>query len=78
MTVTVTTRNDINLETVLRVAWQNERVTLSEAALSEIARCRTAFLNLIAKDPSVVIYGVTTAMGELAHTRLSIEERERH
>lgn len=78
MTVTLTHRNDINLETVLRVAWQNERVTISEAALSEIARCRTAFLNLIDKDPSVVIYGVTTAMGELAHARLSIEERERH
>lgn len=78
MTVIITNRNDINLETVLRVAWQNEDVALSETALSEIARCRAAFLNLIDKDPSVVIYGVTTAMGELAHTRLSVEERERH
>ncbi len=78
MTVVITTRHDINLETLLRVAWQKEPVMLSDAALSEIARCRTAFLNLINKDPSVVIYGVTTAMGELAHTRLSTDERERH
>ena len=78
MTVTITSRNDINLDTVQRVAWQNEPVMLSAAALAEIARCRAAFLSLIDTDPSLVIYGVTTAMGELAHTRLSIEERERH
>lgn len=78
MTVTITSRNDINLDAVLRVAWQNEPVRLSAAALAEIARCRAAFLSLIDTDPAPVIYGVTTAMGELAHTRLSFEERERH
>ena len=78
MTVTLTRREDINLETVLRVAWQGEDVRLSEAALAEIERCRAAFLRLIDSDPPPVIYGVTTAMGELAQERLSVEERERH
>ncbi|KAH8803707.1 histidine ammonia-lyase [Xylogone sp. PMI_703] len=78
MTVTIKNRADITLEAVLRVAWRQEDVKIDELALDEIQRCRTAFLSLIENDPSVVIYGVTTAMGELAHKRLSIEERERH
>ncbi len=78
MTVTLTKRADINLQSVLRVAWQGEHVRIGESALQEIARCREAFLHLIDNDPDVMIYGVTTAMGELASTRLSTEERERH
>lgn len=78
MTVTINKRVDITLEAVLRVAWQKEDVKIGEQALDKIERCRTAFLNLIDNDPSVVIYGVTTAMGELARTKLSAEERERH
>ena len=78
MTVTLSKRADINLDSVLRVAWQQEDVAISEAAMAEIARCRAAFLQLIDTDPSVMIYGVTTAMGELASTRLTQEERDRH
>ena len=78
MTVTLSKRADINLDSVLRVAWQQEGVAISEAAMAEIARCRAAFLQLIDTDPSVMIYGVTTAMGELASTRLTQEERDRH
>lgn len=78
MTVTLTKRADINLESILRVAWQGESVQISEEAVAEIARCRASFLHLIDNDPTVMIYGVTTAMGELASTRLSKEERERH
>ena len=78
MAVTLTKRVDINLQAVLRVAWQGEHVRLSEDALREIARCREAFLRLIDNDPNVMIYGVTTAMGELASERLSVEERARH
>lgn len=78
MTVTITKRHDINLDTVLRVAWRGEAVTISPEALAEIERCRTAFLHLIDTDPDLMIYGVTTAMGELAKTRLAREERDRH
>jgi histidine ammonia-lyase len=78
MTVTLSKRADINLDSVLRVAWRQESVVISEDALAEITRCRAAFLQLIDTDPSVMIYGVTTAMGELASTRLTQEERDRH
>ena len=66
MTVVLTTRNDINLDSFRRVAWQGEGVRISEAALQRIAQCRESFLQLIDNDPELVIYGVTTAMGELA------------
>jgi histidine ammonia-lyase len=78
MTVTLTKRADINLNSVLAVAWKNESVQISEVALDRIARCRVSFLELIDSDPAPVIYGVTTAMGELASTKLEMEERDRH
>ena len=45
---------------------------------ARIASSRAAFLELIDKDPAVVIYGVTTAMGERASQRLAPEERDQH
>ena len=78
MTVVLTRRADINLESYRRVAWQGEGVRLSDTALQVIADCRRSFLALIEKDSDLVIYGVTTAMGELAGRRLKPKERERH
>lgn len=78
MTVTLTARTDVNLDTVYRVAWKNENVRLSDQALSRIAECRDLFLRLIDSDPEPTIYGVTTAMGELASRRLEKNERDRH
>ena len=68
MTVTLTKRADIDLNAFLRVAWRKEDVRIDAAALAQIERCRASFLRLIETDPTVVIYGVTTAMGELAST----------
>jgi histidine ammonia-lyase len=78
MTVTLDARTDINLETVYRVAWKGEDVRFSDQALRRIAECRDLFLRLIDSDPEPIIYGVTTAMGELASRRLQKDERERH
>ncbi len=78
MAVVLTTRGDITLEAFERVAWRGEPVRIAEAALKRIAEARDSFLRLIEKDPDLVIYGVTTAMGELASRRLAKEERERH
>jgi len=78
LTVILNQRSDVNLTSFYRVAWQRESVRLGEAAMRRIAACRLAFLELIEKDPTVVIYGVTTAMGERAHQRLTREEREQH
>ena len=78
MTVTLTHRTDIDLETFRRVAWAGEGVAVSGEALRRIAACRASFLALIESDPGLVIYGVTTAMGELASQRLDRDERDRH
>jgi histidine ammonia-lyase len=78
MTVILTTRADLNLDTAFRVAWRKEGVGISEAALRRIATCRETFLRLIDSDAAPSIYGVTTAMGELAAHRLGVGERERH
>jgi histidine ammonia-lyase len=78
MTITLTTRADINIDAVYRVAWRRESVKIADEALQRIAACRASFLELIEKDPGTVIYGVTTAMGELANRRLGRDERDRH
>jgi histidine ammonia-lyase len=78
MTVVLTKRSEITLEAYERVAWRGEGVEIGAAALARIAACRASFLELIDKDPNVVIYGVTTAMGENASHRLPVEDRERH
>lgn len=78
MTITLTTREDINLDAVFRVAWKNDTVAISDKALQRIAECRASFLKLIESDPPPVIYGVTTAMGELASRKLERDERDRH
>lgn len=78
MAALLTTRHDITLETYRRVAWQNEPVRIAEAAIDRIAACRQSFLDLIENDHSVIIYGVTTSMGELASQRLTHAQRDRH
>ena len=37
MTVTLDRRDDVNLDTVRRVAWRGERVEISQAALKRMA-----------------------------------------
>lgn len=78
MTIVLTSRTDINLDTVYRVAWRGENVRLSDTALRRIAGCRESFLRLIDGNPDTVVYGVTTAMGELASQRLGASARDLH
>jgi histidine ammonia-lyase len=78
LTVILNDRRDVNLSSAYRVAWQREPVRIADGALERIAANRASFLELIDSDPSVVIYGVTTAMGERASHRLTREERDRH
>ena len=77
MTLVLTTRADITLDAVHRVAWQGETVRLSEAALRRVAECRESFLRLITSG-GAAIYGVTTAMGELASHPLTGSAQQRH
>ena len=76
MTVVLTRRADINLETVFRVAWQGEDVRIAPAALQRIAECRRSFMALLDNDPDLIIYGVTTGAGDRASVRLSPEQRK--
>ena len=78
MTIALATRHDIDLAAFHRVAWQGETVRIAHRAAARIAECRATFLELIDKDPNVIIYGVTTAMGELASIRLTHDQRDRH
>jgi histidine ammonia-lyase len=78
MTVVLRSRSDIDLDIVHRVARQDENVRLSETALRRIAACRASFLRLIEEEPDVVVYGVTTAMGELASQRLAASAQGLH
>ncbi len=78
MTVILTSRADFNLDTAFKVAWRKQNVRIAEAAMQRIATCRETFLRLIDSDAAPSIYGVTTAMGELAGHRLGVGERERH
>ena len=78
LTVILNNRWDVNLDAFFRVAWRREPVRISENAMQRIASSRASFLEMIERDPSVVVYGVTTAMGEQAGQRLTIEQRNRH
>lgn len=75
MTVHLDTRHDITLDTYRRVAWMNEPVVLSSACLERMAASRAAFEHLVDQDPSVTIYGVTTAYGALAKRKLGKDEQ---
>ncbi|MGA2189010.1 MAG: aromatic amino acid lyase [Steroidobacteraceae bacterium] len=78
LTVILNNRWDVNLDATFRVAWQREPVRISDAAMQRIASSRASFLEMIERDPSVVVYGVTTSMGEQASQRLTVEQRNRH
>lgn len=78
MTVVLTDRRDINLESFLRVAWRGEHVRLAGQALERIAACRESFLKLVQSGPGVVVYGVNSATGEHAREPLSEKGRDYH
>ena len=77
MTVLVETRADLTLESARRVAWEGEGVALGARALAAMAKGRERLEGVLAHDPEVTIYGVTTGPGKLARTKLTPEQRER-
>jgi histidine ammonia-lyase len=78
MTLTLRSRDDISLDAYYRVAWQGEPVALHEEAVARMTACREAFLRLIDSEPDIVVYGVTSGYGQMAHLRFTPEERRRH
>jgi histidine ammonia-lyase len=77
MTVEITTRSDITLNVVERVAWSGETVRLSATALAKMRAARERFMTLLA-EPEIVIYGVTSGYGQHAGVRLEPEARLKH
>jgi len=77
MTLALNTRADITLDAFARVAWRGEDVQFDGDSLQRMADSRAAFLRLI-EDPDIVVYGVTSGYGQLAHLRFTPEERREH
>ncbi len=78
MTVTLKDRDDITLEAFYRVAWQGEDVRIDDQARARMIQCREAFLRLLDSDPDLVVYGVTSGYGQMAHLRFTPEQRRSH
>src|SRR3954471_3956209 len=67
MSLLVTTRADLSLDGVRRVAWEGEDVELHPDALAAMDRGHASFTALVearlAADPGALLYGTTTAPG---------------
>ena len=59
MTVILNHRDDVNLDTLKRVAREREKVELGVVAIARMTLARETFLGLVEKEPERHIYGVT-------------------
>jgi histidine ammonia-lyase len=66
----LTSRADLTLDLVHKVAWRNEPIALTPEAKTRIAERRDAFEALL-KDPNQGVYGVNQGQGEMIRYRLS-------
>lgn len=78
MTVVVETRNDFNLSSYRRVAWDGEPVRISDAAVRLMRERRSQFLALLDNEPDTVVYGVTSGYGQMAGQRFDAEQQRTH
>jgi histidine ammonia-lyase len=76
MTVVVDSAADLTLDLVRRVAWDGERVTLTDTALEAIARRRGEFEAFVAANTERHLYGITTRHHTGAKRVLTGPERE--
>ncbi len=77
MTIVIDDRDDFSLDAYRRVSRRGEGVSLSESAYARMTASRDAFLRYIDNE-DVVVYGVTSGYGQMAHLRFTREEREKH
>ncbi|HEY4163276.1 MAG TPA: aromatic amino acid lyase, partial [Dongiaceae bacterium] len=75
MAVLLDTRQNIDLDSIYRIAWQGESSSISGAALDRIALRRKQFLTLIEGDNPPFVYGVTTGYGQAAKKQLDRDGR---
>jgi histidine ammonia-lyase len=81
MTLLLSTRAEIDLDAVRRVAWEGEGVELAAEAVERMDRAHAALQAYVdatvAADPDALIYGVTTAPGDGAAIALTAEAAAR-
>ena len=81
MSVRISSRADITLEAVRRVAWEGDGVDLAPEALQRMDEMHASFMALVAarlaEDPGALIYGTTTAPGDGAAVALTPEAQAR-
>jgi len=77
MTITLECRGDFTLPTAREVAWGGASVRLSDNAIAAMGAARARFERLL-EAPDLVIYGVTSGYGQMAHLRFGPEERRAH
>lgn len=75
MTVVLRVRADIDLDAYERVTRRGEGVEIAAEALDHMAECRRSFLALLESQPELVVYGVTTGLGERAKDVLGAVEQ---
>lgn len=66
----LTSRADLTLDVVHRVAWRGETINLAPEARTRIAERRSAFEKLL-QDPNQGVYGVNQGQGEMIRYRLT-------
>ena len=71
-------RQDFTLQSYRRVAWHGETVRFGPTAKRRLTESRAAFLRLLDSDEAIVIYGVTSGYGQMAHLRFDKAERKAH
>ena len=71
MSITIT-GNDLNIETLVQVARDGEKVKLSKESISKIEKCRTLVENKI--DAGEIMYGINTGIGEFSETILKPDQ----
>jgi histidine ammonia-lyase len=76
MTVTVTRRADIDLDSFARTAWEGEDVAVSAAALETVAQRREQLLAFVAASPGRKLYGVNVHAGD-GSNRVMTEAEQR-
>jgi histidine ammonia-lyase len=60
MPLELNARAEITLDLYHRVAWRGQGLRLGARAIQRMTERRRQFLDLLDRDPSVTIYGVTT------------------
>lgn len=78
MPLELNARADITLDLYHRVAWCGQGLRLGPRAIQRMTERRRQFLDLLDRDPSVTIYGVTTGYGHHADVRIEGAARRAH